>query len=121
LNQGELLLVIGAGVIVILAFALFSLLFDTRLVTDLELVASLALLVVIWLQVSGRHDFGTNYRLAAAGLGAFVAVLVAVGFLYQVRRGFGGLDLGEWLGLLSLWGGAAIVAVGSWLTWAGRR
>jgi hypothetical protein len=121
LSQAELLLVVGAGVVVAIAWLLFGLIFDTRAVTDTVVLASLALLVLVWLQASGRHDFGANYRLFTTGLALILVVLVGVQLLYQVRSGFGALDIGDWLGRVALWAGTAIAGVGGWLMWANRR
>jgi hypothetical protein len=121
LNQGELLIVVGTGLIVLVSFLLFGLIFNNPVVSDIQLLCSLALLGLVWLQVAGRHDFGTHYRLFTAGLALVLVVVVGVPLLYMVRGGLGGLNLSWWLAYLSLWAGAAIAGVGGWLLWAGRR
>jgi hypothetical protein len=121
LNQAELLIVIGTAVVLVIAFLLFGLVINSLNVSNTVVLTSLLLLVVVWLQVSGRHDFGASYRLFAAGLALILVVLVAVPLLYQVRSGFAGLDALEWLGNIALWAGTAIAGVGGWLMWANRR
>jgi hypothetical protein len=121
LSQGELLIVIGTGVVLLIAFVLFGLITNSLSVSNTIVLASLALLLVVWLQVSGRHDFGGSYRLFTAGLALILVVLVAVPLLYQVRSGFAGLDALDWLGNIALWAGTAIAGVGGWLMWANRR
>jgi hypothetical protein len=121
LTQAELLIVIGTGIVLAIAFVLFGLIFDTRGVEGTVVLTSLALLLVVWLQVTGRHDFGASYRLFTTGLALILVVLVSVQLLYQVRSGFAGLDALDWLGRVALWAGTAIAGVGGWLMWAGRR
>lgn len=121
LDQSELLLLVGALIIVVGPWFFFSVLLrDYPFVPDLALLGSFGVLAIIGLHHSGRHAFGESYRTWLAALGGLVAAVAAIYLINSLRATASNVNTGSWLSQILFWVGAAAQGVGAWMIWKKR-
>ncbi len=119
LSAAELLLGTGALLIFGVSFLLFQFLLGTNFnaPSELAVIVSALLLVLIGLERTNTEGFGSWYRVLLVLLGGILLLSSAYSFLYTLRHygsQLGGLD---WLAMLSWWAGGIVAGVGSWMTY----
>jgi hypothetical protein len=122
LSTGEILLGLAALLVAVVAWLIFGILLgrSEALPSDVTLAASLIVLVVLWLQTSGRHDLGHNAHLLLAGLGLLIGFLIAVDAVQTIRySGFTSNATGL-IGQIILWVGGVLALAGAWIVWRDR-
>jgi hypothetical protein len=121
MSTAELLLGVGSLLVLGVSFLLFGFILDTlRQPTELAVLASAVLLVLMGLERSQRQGFGEWYRVALVLLGLVLAVGAGYSFLNSLRSGFAGLDLLEWLSVLAWWVGGALAGIGAAMAYRAR-
>lgn len=120
LGPAELMLGAGALLVAGLSYLVFGFLFDARAPSELAVVSSVALLVLMGLERTQRQGFGTWYPVVLVILGAIVAVGAAYSFLNALRSGFAFQDLLDWLSLIAWWAGGVLAGIGAWMTYRSR-
>jgi hypothetical protein len=112
---------VGSLLVLGVSFLLFGFILDTlRQPTELAVLASAVLLVLMGLERSQRQGFGEWYRVALVLLGLVLAVGAGYSFLNSLRSGFAGLDLLEWLSVLAWWVGGALAGIGAAMAYRAR-
>jgi len=118
LSTAELMLGTGALLIVGVSFLFFQFLLGANFgPSELAVVTSALLLVLIGLERTKTEGFGSWYRVLLVLLGGILLLAAAYSFLYTLRHYgslLGGLD---WLAVLCYWAGGLLAGVGSWMTY----
>ncbi len=121
MSTAELLLGVGGLLVLGVSYLLLGFILDSfRQPTELAVLASVVLLVLMGLERSQRQGFGEWYRVALVVLGLVIAVGAGYSFLNTLRSGFSGLDLLAWLSVLAWWIGGVVAAVGAWMAFRAR-
>jgi hypothetical protein len=118
LTLGELIAGLGALGILVIAWGVFGFLFGNygTLPADLVMIGAMALLVVLILQNTHLHDFGSNYRVIVTGLCLMLGTLAVLAILRDLRHLFdkgGSFDIGG----LTWWLCALVSLVGGLMVW----
>jgi hypothetical protein len=120
LTIGELLIGLGAVLVLALAWLLFWLIINDGRARppDLALVSAAGVLIVLWIQNGVRYDFGAMYRVWLGMLSLVLALLGAVHLIEALRGGgLTGQSAAALLGQLSWWVGGGLAGLGAWMVW----
>jgi hypothetical protein len=120
LGGGELLIAIGAALIVLISWLLTGVILYEFFPQPIIVAAALAILVLLYLERWGGRDLGATYLRLLLLLGTFVALVVGIEFVNTIRN-LGSRNLADWVGLLSYWGGAILIGIGTFMEWRDSR
>lgn len=125
LTGGELFAAAGALLVLVVSFLLVAFLLDgPAAMSDLAIVASAGILLLIWLRLSGSTLVGANYRLLLIALAGVLALTAAISLLYFLRAvltpgsSYSTLLI---IGELAYWIGGGLAAWGALQEWRGAR
>ncbi|MEA2623344.1 MAG: hypothetical protein QOH61_2254 [Chloroflexota bacterium] len=121
LSMGETFAAAGALLVLVISWLLVAFLLDgPAVMSDLAIVASAGILLLIWLRLGGSSLVGANYRLILVALAGILAITASVSLLYFIRAvvtpGVDYSALGM-LGRIAYWVGGGLAAFGAYQEW----
>lgn len=119
LQPGEQLALLG-GALVLGVYLIFHLLLLKYSPSEMAILVSLLLLVVVWAESWGQQDLGGNYRVVVGLLGLSLATFAVLSFLAFIRVG-GSFDALELVARLIYWAAGLLAGYGALLIWRAGR
>jgi hypothetical protein len=122
LMAGEQMVLLGAALIVGIAWFIFQFVLAYFVVSDFTVLVAVLAILAIWVHRWGHYDFGSAYRIVIGALGVSLA-LFAVLSLLAWFRGVINVGMGDALrvvGLIVYWVGGLVAGYGAWLVFRTR-
>lgn len=122
LMAGEQMVLLGAALIVGIAWFIFQFVLAYFVVSDFTVLVAVLAILAIWVHRWGHYDFGNGYRIVIGALGVSLA-LFAVLSLLAWFRGVINVGMGDALrvvGLIVYWIGGLVAGYGAWLVFRTR-
>jgi hypothetical protein len=122
LMAGEQMVLLGAALIVGIAWFIFQFVLAYFVVSDFTVLVAVLAILAIWVHRWGHYDFGNGYRIVIGALGVSLAVFAVLSLLAWFR-GVINVGMGDALrvvGLIVYWIGGLVAGYGAWLVFRTR-
>lgn len=119
LQTGEQLALMGASLIVA-SYIIFQVILGHTIISEVTLLASVLMVLAIWVHRWGQHDFGAGYRIVIGALGVSLGLFASFNFLLKIRSGINA-DALQLIGILLFWAGGFVALYGSWMVFRSRE
>jgi hypothetical protein len=122
LMAGEQMVLLGAALIVGIAWFIFQFVLAYFVVSDFTVLVAVLAILAIWVHRWGHYDFGNGYRIVIGALGVSLAVFAVLSLLTWFR-GVINVGMGDALrvvGLIVYWIGGIVAGYGAWLVFRTR-